>query len=97
MTRVAMNETVSAMVPRLPLRQLRDHAADILALELAADISCQESDATARLAATPPGWAEFAQRNAGLAATLSRILLLSRGAHQASATSSTSKPSVLAR
>lgn len=32
---------------------------------------CEEADAAPRLAATPPGWAEFAQRNAELAAALS--------------------------
>lgn len=41
--------------------------------------SCPESDAAPLLAGTPPGWAEFAQRNAELAAALhaSRLLLLS--------------------
>ena len=33
--------------------------------------SCPETGAAARLAATPPGWADFAQRNAELAAALS--------------------------
>ena len=36
-----------------------------------AQAACPESDAAARLAGTPPGWAGFAQRNAELAAALS--------------------------
>ena len=124
-------DTISAVLRRQPeavgqvrahLQQLRDHAARVLAFELADDINgeiqalewvtcpqrassmeqtdftacgwsdgiitcfivrggkisewvqsrCPESGAAPRLADTPPGWAEFAQRNAELAATLSR-------------------------
>jgi len=36
-----------------------------------AQAACPETDAAARLAGTPPGWAGFAQRNAELAAALS--------------------------